>query len=311
MEDTKELLKLFREYTRIMENEAMFKPACKRFATRPYDIYRATKYLAEIAKASVLLRGWCSIFNLASNKIVAYESDGAHTNLMMAMVDRALVAVYGPNYEGCTKATEGYTYREIMEAVRLHDLPENSFGDWVDNGERDGELKLKLENGYYNQFQGNYTEDEGAFISKVRQIIDEMNEKEHPFSIGRLLYAADKYSAVIIALSYDAKTKQAEEYEDENVLAEISVPAMHRSFLLASKRDHDEMDLCDYEAEGYSKASEMFTTDILHIRDLNQYDDTGFFTGVIVMQTLMVNGRWYNWREKDYEEKRAKQPTSS
>ena len=285
--------KLFVEYTRIMKNEAQLRPACKYFISHPADIYQAANYIAEIAKASILQRGWCHSFGLTDNYEIAFESDGAHTNLMMAMVDRALAAVHGAKFEDYTKAYEGFSYRDIMEAVRLHDLPENDIGDWLDNGSRDEEEKTKLENHYYASFQFHYYEQEEGHYYRARRLLDEMRERKPEQELGRLLYSADKASAVIAALTYDAIAKK----KNKDV---VIAPAMHESASHASERDREEMELCDFSEDGYKKASEMFTVDILHIRQINEYDDTGFFTALIVMYTLMVNGHWYKWREKDY-----------
>ena len=38
----------------------------------------------------------------------------------------------------------------------------------------------------------------------------------------------------------------------------------------------------------------------LQMRKLVQYDDTGFFTALIVMYTLQIHNYWYSWREADY-----------
>ena len=60
------------------------------------------------------------------------------------------------------------------------------------------------------------------------------------------------------------------------------------------------MEICGPHKSGFYKASEMWTIDHLKIRELIRLDDDGFFTALIVMYTLMVNGKWYSWREKDY-----------
>ena len=290
---------LFEEYTAIMKKEALFNMACERFAVEPFAVNKATCIIAEFAKASILQRGWCHAYGLTSNRTVAYESVAAHSYLVMGMLDRALITAYGKNYEHFLETHGGYTYRELMEAARIHDLPENSFGDWLDNGNSDLDKKAQLETEYYNHLEGDYARIEAYFISSVRRILSEMeNRDEKSHSVGRLLYTADKYALPITALTYDLKVKEA---KANGIESEAITPFMCNDSTIASKRDYEEMSLCDDQTDGYHKASEMFTADILHIRQLRQYDDTGFFTAVLVMYTLMVNGHWYKWRENDYK----------
>jgi hypothetical protein len=44
----------------------------------------------------------------------------------------------------------------------------------------------------------------------------------------------------------------------------------------------------------------MWAIDYFKMRELEQYDDTGYFTALIVAYTLAVNGHWYIWRDHDY-----------
>jgi hypothetical protein len=48
-------------------------------------------------------------------------------------------------------------------------------------------------------------------------------------------------------------------------------------------------------------AFEMWTADFLAIRRLMDYDDYGYFTGLLIAYTLACRGEWYTWREKDYK----------
>lgn len=48
-------------------------------------------------------------------------------------------------------------------------------------------------------------------------------------------------------------------------------------------------------------ASEMWAIDYFKERGIINYDETGYFTSLVVMVTLMMNnGKWYQWREQDY-----------
>ena len=101
-----------REFIRIIFNEAGL-------TKNLWDIPSSNEmtgivyYITEVAKSSLVLRSYNSIYGLTRNEI-AYESVGAHTNLMAALVDRALNYYYRSEDD---LAKEGYTYREIMEAV--------------------------------------------------------------------------------------------------------------------------------------------------------------------------------------------------
>ena len=204
---------------------------------------------------------------------------------MSVMVNMMLRSEAGKKFikNGFTK--DAYTYSEIMEAIRLHDLPENTIGDWLDNGTRDESEKAKLEDDWYKEFKEFYPEREEKFIKMTLCLLEDMRKKDR--STGMMLYMADKTALVIISLAYDW----------------IGHP--HTMFIgstKASERDRQEMAICDWQNAGYRKATEMFTTDIFHIREITQYDETGFFTALLVMCTLIVNnGKWYDWREKDYE----------
>ena len=59
-----------------------------------HDIRNTTIRLLEIAKNSTVLRCGLVLGNVTTDKI-AYESDGAHTNLMRALVKYAMDFVYG------------------------------------------------------------------------------------------------------------------------------------------------------------------------------------------------------------------------
>ena len=284
--------KIIDEYQRIMIGESRIAntnsiPASSIFLTSPMEVYNLTEQIAEIAKSSLLPRGYIERYGLDDSNI-AYESIAAHTNLAMALVDRALSYYYGPNFGEpssewpCT--IDGYSYREIMEAIRIHDLPENDIGDWPDNDSTNGEEKSRLEQRYLQRFYQTYSHHEQKLGDSATRLFKEM-DNSHSVT-GRLLHLADKTAAIIITLCYDdAKAP----------------PLIHRDNPTLSERDRQEMEICDWHKNGFCKASEMWTVDHFRIRKPIELDDDGFFTAIIVMYTLMVNGKWYSWREEDYQ----------
>ncbi|MDO4612028.1 MAG: HD domain-containing protein [Candidatus Saccharibacteria bacterium] len=284
-------MEILQEYQRILREEAQF---IRGDLTR-YSFYEflATHYgnemhdlcwrLLEIAKSAFVQRSFVARYGLP-NLGRTNESVSAHTNLLSAMVDAALAYQYGPKCDE-KKTSDGYSYRQIMEVVRLHDLPEVEFGDMPDNGSRDEEKKQANEMEYLRKFTAYYPSKEGDFVTNVERLILDMQQQSS--ETGRMLYLADKVAAVLITLAYDSVGKP---------------PMLHGCDKTASKRDKDEMEMCDWSKMGFHKASEMWTMDLLSMRRITvRFDATGFFTAIIVMMTLMVNDSWYQWREKEYE----------
>jgi hypothetical protein len=154
------------------------------------------------------------------------------------------------------------------------------------------ETKFSKEMQYHKNFSSLYPSREVSFSQNIDRLFVEMEEKSS--WAGRLLYSADKISAIIITLQLD----------------EIgSPPLMEKNAEEASRRDKAEMEICENPISRtnrhghkttYYRASEMWTMDWLKIRNLVQYDDSLFFTALVVMRTLQVNRKWYKWREKDY-----------
>ncbi len=266
------------EYIKIIQNE-------KKLTGKPWKLPNANEIgdisyqIAEVAESSLVLRSFNNNYKLTKDKR-AFESVGAHTNLMITIVDRALSFLYKTESE---LLKEGYSYREIMEAARLHDLPENLIGDKPDNGFTDDCDKKVSERFYYNIFFRKYHWQDPESLNRIRRLLEEMDEKSS--RIGKLLYCADKVSAIIITL-------QCDRYNNP--------PLLGPKNKIASKRDLEEMSICDGKVRGLYRASEMWTIDWFKARKLIDYDETGFFTSLIIMRTLQVRGKWYNWREKDY-----------
>ena len=244
------------------------------------EIYRTSCQLLEIASSALVLRSYNSCYHMTDDNI-AYESVSSHTNLGLALIDRALMYLYGPDLN---RTCDGFSYREIMEAFRRHDLPENLIGDIPDDGNRnDVELAI-AECEYWRSFSGYSPRREAESERNIAKLLQDMSARSTP--TGRLMYLSDKISALIITLCYD--------YYGES-------PMMSRGDDKVSQKDLMAMSLCDYNEDGMFKASEMWMCDYLKLREIVQYDEYGFLTSIAVMTTLIVKGKWYSWRENDYK----------
>lgn len=272
----------------------------EKFAKRPRSRFNVSEIentawqIGEIAKSTFVTRCYNHFYGI-SDEENGIETDSAHTNLVIELVDRALSYNYGPDFgePGSTwpRTIDGYTYREVIEAARQHDLPENIIGDIADNGDRDDAAKAIDEEAYLQEYNARFPARESVFAKKTMQLFYEMNAKSS--ATGRLLYAADKTAALIIALALD--------HVDRPPMVLNDAPCL-------SEKDRMEMKVCDYKeyvrkiGAYRCRGSEMWTIDSLRIRKiLANYDDTGFFTAIVAMYTLMVHGRWYDWRKKDYK----------
>ncbi|MDO4508274.1 MAG: HD domain-containing protein [Candidatus Saccharibacteria bacterium] len=280
---------MFIEYRRIMENELRLsgRKALGVAIPESKEVYDAAWRIMEVAKSSFLQRSYIARYGIGT-ETEANESVGSHTNLVLALVDMALAYEYGPDFgfarSGWPTTMDGYSYREIMEVVRIHDLPENVMGDIPDDGARDDAAKAAVEEEYVKEYTRRYTFRERDFKKQVQMLFQNMENRSTP--TGRLLFAADKTAALIITLTYDMVGKS---------------PLMAINDKDATERDKAEMAICDFKTEdGKCKASEMWAIDHFQIRNNADFDDSGFFRALAVMYTLMVNGRWYDWREKDY-----------
>lgn len=234
--------------------------------------------LLEIAKNSTVLR--CgNVLGHLTNDTIAYESDGAHTNLMRALVKYAMDFIYGwgansPNY-----------YREeIDEAALIHDLPENTTGDIPDNRNRNEANKVKAENTFIEEFMKKAKPRKPIHAHKVRKLLQQMQDKST--TEGRILYTADKLSAIIMMLVLDHLELFPYSFPGEPAIA---------------RRSDEELNLCTKRADGSILLSDAWTVDFLHGRRINQYDDHSFFTAILIMTTLLVKGEWYDWRYKQYK----------
>lgn len=244
------------------------------------EIFNTVEQIKEFAYAGTVMRSYNRRYGLTDNTI-SYESDGAHTNLMAAIVDRALLYQDTPH----VFIPNEYTYREIMEAVRRHDLPENISGDVPDNGDRDELAKRTFERSFQDTFSKKTQPIHCATEQKIIQLLREMDNKSS--ATGKLIYVADKVSALIITLCYDSI--------GYSPMLKLSDPSL-------SQRDKNEMSTCDNIIDNACLASEMWTIDYFKERRIVQYDETGFLTAIVIMYTLQVHDYWYSWREQEYSE---------
>ena len=273
--------KIKAQYKSIIEKEMHANQKFWRLESRDADImYNAAAQLLEIAKQSMIPRSYIQNYHL-SNTTVSYESIGAHANLMTAIVDRAV------NYECEDLVTPQsiykFSYREIIEAARRHDLPENVIGDIPDDGTRDDVAKAKEESKYWREYSTLSPGREVVFEMHVNSILNMMNR--HEGMVGRLLHVSDKASAILMVLCYDQAKMPPVMLIDQKNISDSDIMAMS---------------LCDYCEHGVCKASEMWSIVYFKIRQTAKLDDTGFITGILIMATLIVNGKWYSWREEDY-----------
>ncbi|MBQ3432760.1 HD domain-containing protein [Candidatus Saccharibacteria bacterium] len=246
--------------------------------TNPLDIQNVAYRILEIAYNSTIMRAGNVVGHL-TNSLLSYESDGAHTNLVRSLVKYAMDDTYGWGNH-----SPRYDRSEIDEAATIHDLAENETGDIPDNRNRDEVKKLQHENNYFNTFLAAYNPSMVHHSANIEQLLHEMQDKTSPE--GRMLYTADKASAIIMMLTYDKIGLCPKVYPGEPTIAKIS------PFEIA---------MCTKQPDGSMLLSELWTLDYLYGRKLIQFDDTGFFTAIIVMATLIVHEDWYTWRENHYD----------
>lgn len=230
-------------------------------------------------------------YGTLSPSALTCESVSAHTNLVKAIVDRVLSYCYGSDFD---KTEDGYTHREIMAVIERHDLAENIIGDIADNGTRPDNELARIEHAYLRQYASVSPLYEAKFEKKVKTLYEDYELKSSP--TGELIYGADKLAAILAALKYDS----------------MDAPrTMSSTFEGASDMERTAMEHCQYReyhvggpAGDYylCKASEMWTFIGLKFQELHKYDASGMLIAILVMESLIVNGEWYEWREKDYQD---------
>lgn len=288
-------MNLYDYFSRIIRQELNFNVSPSLYCYKdelfdPMYYESVARRILEVAKSSTVLRCCATNGRLTEDQFAA-ESVAAHTNLALALAD---YAIDSPSYS--KESHSRYSHREITEAIRLHDLPENEVGDIPDNENLDLTKKSLQESEYYTKFFSYYPEHHQSFTQNVKAILNEMEKKST--NLGCTIYLADKLSAVIMALYYDSiYLYPYAKAQDESL----------------SQRGRDAIELCDHimfhgktTPDGeitYEKRyllSELWTIDFLKGRQLYQYDFNGFFTATLVMTTLIAKGCWYLWREIDY-----------
>lgn len=273
---------ILKDYDQIMQNEAKLSNKSWSLSNLELEkMYGITVQLLETVLSSRVLRSFYPVYDLSEDEF-AKESVGAHTNLMVTLADRAFSAEYSRNPRVVPLERN---YRALMEAARRHDLPENVIGDIPDNGNRDDKKKALEEAKYFEEYSELTVDYDKAFEEKVNELLISMAKKDT--KEGRLLYMSDKTAAILIVLAED--------------LAGNS-PKMYWKSPKASENDRKNMEYCDYHENGSFKASEMWTVSFFVTREMSKFDDTGFFTAIIVIATLLVNHKWYDWRKNQYKE---------
>lgn len=102
----------------------------------------------------------------------------------------------------------------------------------------------------------------------------------------RELICTYKLAAIFTALQYDCHEKP---------------PLLQVSTRNLSQYERQKINLLDYKIKKgksvYCRTSELLTYSWFEMPKLADYDKTGFFTSLIVMRTLQVHNKWYNWRQ--------------
>ena len=238
--------------------------------------------LIEVVANSFVKRGYNEKYHVSGYAVMA-ESVGAHTNLMSDIMRKYLRY----EYTDANETDDGYDFLTVLEAAGRHDLPENKTGDIPDDGNRDEAAKRDAEYQYLYWYSGLGPSRDSVFEKDVSRLLHEMEEK---CSVtGRALYMADKISALIVTLYLSS-------------CDDLSTPYITLDSPSITARDFEEMEIIR-QADGnmnprrHFKASEMWAVDYFISREIEQYDDSGFFTAIVVMITLLLNNNeWYQWR---------------
>lgn len=277
-------MNIFSQYTNIMTHEREI--AKRGVGWCPIlDANEAQKMavrLIEVVANSFVKRGYNIKYHAAGYAVMS-ESVGAHANLVSDIMRKYLRY----EYADMTRTADGYDFLTVLEAVGRHDLPENKTGDIADDGNRDEVAKRNTEYQYLCWYSDLAPARDGDFEKGVKKLLYEMEEKSSV--TGRALYMADKISALIVTLYLSA-------------CDDLMTPYITMDDPSLSKRDLEEIEIIR-QADGnmnprrHFRASEMWAVDYFISREIEQYDDSGFFTALVVMITLLLNNsKWYQWR---------------
>lgn len=284
---------IFQSYQAIMREEIRIRGMknwmihYKKVVDEPEIFYNMVWRIFEVTKLGFLPRSYNKPYGLSDTEFI-YESVGSHTNLALSILEQAITFQFGEQFSRYHDlpfyTPDGYSYRDMIECMSMHDLAENEIGDIPDNGAMDEEEKDKLEYKYFRDYIESYPGDQVTRRSNLLALFRSM--QRHDSATGNLLYLSDKMAALIVTLCLDSIGKS---------------PMIGKDSEYLSARDCVEMGMCDFTAEdGKCKASEMWAIDFFEMRHIVDLDKSFFFTALIVMATLMVNGRWYDWRTKIY-----------
>lgn len=246
------------------------------------DVYNITSRLDFVIKQSITPRSMARYLNAkdARHANTMVESVAAHTYLVIEMVHYALNYFYGADF-AMTK--DFYTLSEIIEVIIRHDLPEVTLGDQPDDQTRDEAKKLQNEALFHQDFNQFSLPQHKRWEQKVSNLLLEFNYRSS--ATGRLIYAADKVSAILMLLCLKQRGTTLYLKPHDRETAPLDIRATEIIDGGRSKRYF---------------VGEAWTVSHFITRRFIDFDDTGFMTCLLIMYTLKTNGFWYPWREACY-----------
>lgn len=267
------------QYEYIMQNEE-YLTSCFWQYPEPREMHIVAQQILETAKLNFVPKGYNHRYaNYPSTYVV--ESVSAQIVLTISIVMKALDFKYWSNF---SYTKEGYNFQEIVNAIIAYHQPKAKYGDAPDNTDQvtsvdDEETKQYYKN--YFDLEPNRTR---TIIYRVKRLLSEI--KSRSSSTGRLVFVANYIATSIAMLSCDWSGVDLMMKPDSATI---------------SRREQQEMILCDRHKDGACYASEMRAIDYFKKSHVVAYDDYGICTALLVMCTLLVNnGQWYTWREENY-----------
>ena len=267
---------LLKEYQKAIKKEGL------QVSVSADELYGIMLQLSEIAYSILVPRSYSTRYNLTTHSDV-FESVASHSFFLENLVDNALTFLYGPDFN---HTLDGFTYREVLQAVRRHDLPENVITDIPDNGNRNDEFLAWQENYYWSEFakesprRETDTEDRVMFLLKDSRF-------GFTTTTGSMIHAADKASAIFVNLCLEEKG---------------CPPIMATDDPQASKIEYDIMQKCERhlhkDNKRYCFASEMWTKFFFQHNN-HKLDYGKYFTALLIMKTIAVTGKWYDHKQTD------------
>ena len=237
----------------IGEYQKAIKKAGLHVAVSAEALYGTMLQLSQIAYSTLVSRSYNLRYHLTSCP-VTFESVASHSFLVENMMDSALSFLYGPNF---TQTTDGFTYREIMQAIRRHDHSPSR--------------ECKTE-------------------QNVKYLLED-SRSNFSTTTGRQIHAADKASAIFAALCFEEKGFTPWMVEDDKLASARETNIMKKCS--RGKFDHLTV-VWLLEARYQRYASEMWTIDFFD-REFHKMDYGHYFTALIIMKTIAVTGKWYDY----------------